>query len=95
MGTSVTEAAGLSRVTEADYAQRYYTDDGLVHDYLKRELADPGFVHLTPWCQRGNLLPAQHLRRKVDRHPVARHSKHQLCPPCVHERHEMRQGRPS
>ena len=96
MGTQVMEARGTVRPDmEADYAQRHRSADGLVHDYRKRELADPGFVHLTSWCEAGKLLPQQHIRRQVDLQPLPRHSKFKVCPACFAERQMAREGRPS
>lgn len=62
IGTHVMDAMqGLVRTdTEADYAQRHRSADGLVRGYRRRELADPSFAYLTPWCEAGKLLPEQH-----------------------------------
>lgn len=96
MGTQVMNSHGVVRPdTEADYAQRHRSADGLVHDYRKRELADPSFAHLTPWCEAGRLLPRQHARREVDPMPLQRHAKFEVCPGCLAERQEARNGRPS
>lgn len=88
----MTMATRVTTDTAADYAQRYHSGDALVHDYLKRELANPEFVFLTPWCQRSKLLPNQHARRKVDRQPLSRHTTHEPCPGCQRERHAAGEG---
>jgi hypothetical protein len=96
MGTQAMDAMrGSARAdTEADYAQRHQSTDGLVHDYRKRELADRSFAHLTAWCQAGK-LPRQHARREVDLVPLQRHAKFDVCPDCLTERRTAREGRPS
>ncbi|WP_328442965.1 hypothetical protein [Amycolatopsis sp. NBC_00438] len=87
---------GLVRAdTEADYAQRHRSVDGLVRDYRKRELADPSFARLTPWCEAGKLLPEQHTRQEIDLVALQRHAKFDVCPGCAEERRMAREGRPS
>lgn len=94
VGTRIMEA--ISRQdTEADYAQRYHSGDALVHDYLKRELANPELFYLTPWCQRGKLLPTTSLRRKIDPQPLSCHAKREACTGCGSERQVAREGQPS
>lgn len=46
-------------MADADYTARYSTDDGQIHDFLKRELADPGVDWLIPRCQEGAMYPAE------------------------------------
>lgn len=70
-------------MADADYAARYSTDDGQVHDYLKRELADPAMQWLIPRCQEGALYPDRHPRVEIsDGVPRQRGSSH-TCRGCL------------
>lgn len=70
-------------MTDADYAPRYSADHvlgGQVHDYLKRELADPSWLWLIPRCQEGQMYPARHPALEMrEELPGVDH----VCPGCV------------
>lgn len=55
--------AAVLSMTDADYTPRYSSDHvlgGMVHDYLKVELADPAMRWLIPRCQEASMYPARH-----------------------------------
>ncbi len=67
------------------YTPRYCRTRGSKHLYLKRELADPSYSHLTPWCQVGKLIPETHARADVHNQPPPQDSPFQLCRGCREE----------
>ncbi len=71
--------AAVIAMTDADYTPRYTVDHisgGLVHDYLKRELADPSWEWLIPRCQDSRMYPDRHprieMRMPLDTDPVCK-----------------------
>ncbi|MEC3976160.1 hypothetical protein [Amycolatopsis sp. H20-H5] len=88
---TVVAAAPNRQDTGDDYTVRYYTAHGGAHEYLKRELADPSFSLLIPWCQATQLLAEHHVHSDVDNQPLSKHTRFQVCRGC----REARNGSPT
>ena len=70
-------------MTDADYTPRFCIYSRLVHDYLKRELADPSLEWLFPRCQEGKSYPDRHSSRELFDPLPRQRCTQQICSGCA------------
>lgn len=81
--------ATMIAMTDADYTPRYSADHilgGQVHDFLKRELADPSVQWLIPRCQEGAMYPPRHPRMDLREQVPRQRGADYVCRGCVARR---------
>jgi hypothetical protein len=83
--THPSRAAGqvVAHASAVHFALRSFLYQGALHFYRKTELADPGVVFLTPWCQEDSLYPDRHPRIEISSHAAAEQRTATPCRTCT------------